>query len=80
MMTGAKRAKVTAVAPMPTQRGVTALTRSAFARRPSASAAHWIVAAATSLPSATATRPVYSAPIPIAAETEFEICKRWDKN
>lgn len=46
-----------------------ALTRSALASRPSASAAHWIVAAAISFPSATATFPVYSAPIPMAAET-----------
>lgn len=38
--TGAKSAKVADVAPMPTQRGVTALTRSALARRPSASAEH----------------------------------------
>ncbi len=66
--TGATREEVAARAPIPTQRGVTALTLSALANSPSASAAHWRVLAATSLPSATATRPVYSAPIPIAAE------------
>lgn len=70
--TGATNDNVAAVALIPTQRGETALARSALARRPSASAAHWRVAAATSFPSATATFPVYSAPIPIAADTAYD--------
>ena len=67
--TGATSDNVAAVALIPTQSGVTAFTRSAFARSASASAAHWSVDAATSFPSATATLPVYSAPIPMAADT-----------
>lgn len=66
---GTTKLRVVAVALIPTHTGVIALARSAFARNPSASLAQQIVAAATSFPSATATRPTYSAPIPIAAET-----------
>mmetsp|Transcript_62605 Transcript_62605/g.70851 ORF Transcript_62605/g.70851 Transcript_62605/m.70851 type:complete len:348 (+) Transcript_62605:662-1705(+) len=65
---GTKVAKMVAVADTPTHKGVIAFARSALARKPSASDAQQMVAAATSLPSATATRPTYSAPIPIAAE------------
>ena len=68
-ITGTKSENVVADADTPTHTGVIALARSAFAKNPSASLAQPIVAAATSLPSATATRPTYSAPIPIAAET-----------
>ena len=66
---GTNNENVVAVADTPTHNGVIALARSAFAKNPSASLAQHIVAAATSFPSATATRPTYSAPIPIAAET-----------
>mmetsp|Transcript_2521 Transcript_2521/g.6299 ORF Transcript_2521/g.6299 Transcript_2521/m.6299 type:complete len:242 (-) Transcript_2521:113-838(-) len=67
IMVGARMAKDAQVAPTPTQRGVMALTRSALARKPSASAAHWMEFAAISFPSATATRPRYSDPIVIDA-------------
>jgi hypothetical protein len=53
---------------IPTHIGVTAFTRSALANNPSDSTAHCRELAATSLPYATATLPVYSAPIPMAAE------------
>jgi hypothetical protein len=66
---GTNNENVVAVADTPTHNGVIAFARSALAKNPSASLAQHIVAAATSLPSATATRPTYSAPIPIAAET-----------
>mmetsp|Transcript_21569 Transcript_21569/g.38607 ORF Transcript_21569/g.38607 Transcript_21569/m.38607 type:complete len:115 (+) Transcript_21569:979-1323(+) len=66
--TGTNKEKVVAVAPTPTQSGVIALARSALAKKPSASEAQPMVEAATSFPSATATRPTYSAPIPRAAE------------
>mmetsp|Transcript_4070 Transcript_4070/g.8872 ORF Transcript_4070/g.8872 Transcript_4070/m.8872 type:complete len:236 (-) Transcript_4070:141-848(-) len=65
---GTRRLSVVAVALTPTHSGVIALARSALARKPSASLAQQMVAAATSFPSATATRPTYSAPIPMAAE------------
>jgi hypothetical protein len=66
--TGATNDDVADSAPIPTHTGVTAFTRSALASNPSDSAAHCRELAATSLPSATATLPVYSAPIPMAAE------------
>mmetsp|Transcript_16073 Transcript_16073/g.34833 ORF Transcript_16073/g.34833 Transcript_16073/m.34833 type:complete len:321 (+) Transcript_16073:1028-1990(+) len=66
--TGTSRLRVVAVALTPTQSGMIALARSELAKKPSASLAQQMVAAATSFPSATATRPTYSAPIPMAAE------------
>lgn len=45
-MVGVRSAKLAHVAPTPTHSGVMALTRSAFARKASASAAHWMVFAA----------------------------------
>mmetsp|Transcript_4630 Transcript_4630/g.8021 ORF Transcript_4630/g.8021 Transcript_4630/m.8021 type:complete len:331 (-) Transcript_4630:513-1505(-) len=62
-MVGVSSAKLAHVAHTPTQRGVMALTLSALARKASASAAHWMVFAAISFPSATATRPMYSDPM-----------------
>ena len=55
------------VAASPTHSGLIALTLSAFAKNTSASAAHCIVLAAISFPSATATRPMYSDPMVIDA-------------
>jgi len=69
MMVGARREREAAVAPTPTQRGVMALTRSALARRASASAAHWMVLAAISFPSVTATLPMYSEHMVMEAAT-----------
>ena len=74
MMVGANRDRLAAVAPKPTQRGVMALTRSALASRASASAAHWMVLAAISFPSATATRPMYSDPMVMEAVTGVGVC------
>ena len=45
-MVGVRRAKLAHVAPTPTHRGVIAFTLSAFARKASASAVHWMVFAA----------------------------------
>ena len=45
-MVGVSRANLAHVAPTPTHSGMMALTRSAFARKASASAAHWMVFAA----------------------------------
>mmetsp|Transcript_21593 Transcript_21593/g.50789 ORF Transcript_21593/g.50789 Transcript_21593/m.50789 type:complete len:423 (-) Transcript_21593:234-1502(-) len=64
---GIRSEKSENVAAMPTQSGLIALTRSALARKASASAAHCIVLAAISFPSATATRPMYSDPMVIDA-------------
>mmetsp|Transcript_13917 Transcript_13917/g.33771 ORF Transcript_13917/g.33771 Transcript_13917/m.33771 type:complete len:200 (-) Transcript_13917:214-813(-) len=65
---GARRAKATADADTPTQRGRTALVRSAAASICSDSAATCSALAPTSLPPATATLPTYSKVSPSAAE------------
>eukprot|EP00962_Isochrysis_galbana_P005880 scaffold1583_cov105-Isochrysis_galbana.AAC.5 len=65
---GARSAKAENVVDRPTHSGTTALARSAWARKHSASDAACSVTAAISLPRATSTLPLYSADSPMAAE------------